>query len=122
MEYDKKIFLVDRTCWCILKIKSHSNTKNYWKRDTLDRLKKVTSSSDLEIESISSDNTISDDQKIKIYSAALNRYLCAAKSIERTWFAQVLGKLFKMRETAVITSEPDAEEMEAEKMTEDRVV
>ena len=54
--------------------------------------KKVISASNLEIESILSDNTISDDQKMKMYSAALNRYFGAAKSIER--FAPVLGKLF----------------------------
>ena len=84
--------------------------------------KKVTSVSNLEIESTLSDNTISDDQKMKLYSAALNRYLSAAKSIELPWFASVLGKLFKMGETAVITHPPDAEEKEAEKMTEDRIV
>ena len=69
-----------------------------------------------------SDSTIGDDQKMKMYSAALNRYLSAAKSIEMPWFAPVLGKLFKMGETAVITPSSDVEEKEAEKMTEDRVV
>ena len=54
--------------------------------------KKVTSASNLEIESILSDNTITDDQKMKMHSAALNRYLSAAKSIEMPWFAPVLGK------------------------------
>ena len=59
---------------------------------------------------------------MKMYSAALNRYLSAAKSIEMPWFALVLGKLFKMSETTVITLPPNAEEKEAEKMTEDRIV
>ena len=72
--------------------------------------KKVTSASNLEIESILSESTISDDQKMKIYSAALNRYLSAAKSIEMPRFAPVFGKLFKMGETAVITPPPNVEE------------
>ena len=38
------------------------------------------------------------------------------------WFAPVLGKLFKMSETAVITSPTNVEEKEAEKMTDDRIV
>ena len=62
----------------------------------------MTLASNLKIESILSDNTITDDQKMKMYSAELNRYLSAAKSIEMPWFAPVLVKLFKMGETAVI--------------------
>ena len=84
--------------------------------------KKVTSASNLEIESILSDNTISDDQKMKMYSTALNRYLSAAKSLEKPWFAPVLGKLLKMGETVVITPPAGVEEKEAEKMTEDRII
>ena len=38
------------------------------------------------------------------------------------WFAPVLGKLFKMSETAVITPPAGVEEKEAEKMTEDRII
>ena len=57
-----------------------------------------------------------------MYSVALNKYLSAAKSIEMPWFVPVLGKLFKMSETAVITPPPDVEEKEAEKMTEDHIV
>ena len=41
---------------------------------------KVTSASNLEIECILSNSTISDDQKMKMYSTALNRYLSAAKN------------------------------------------
>ena len=82
----------------------------------------MTSASNLEMESILSDNTITDVHKMKMYSAAMNRYLSAAKGIEMPWFALVLGKLFKMDETAVITSSPDTGEKEAEKMTEDRIV
>ena len=39
-----------------------------------------------------------------------------------SWFAPVLGKLFTMSKTAVITPPPNVEEKEAEKMTEDRIV
>ena len=38
------------------------------------------------------------------------------------WFAPVLGKLFKMGETTVITPPAGVEEKEAEKMTEDRII
>ena len=38
------------------------------------------------------------------------------------WFAPVLGKLFKMGETAVITPPASVEEKEAEEMTEDRII
>ena len=37
-------------------------------------------------------------------------------------FAPVLGKLFKMSETTVITPPPNVEEKKAEKMTDDRIV
>ena len=77
----------------------------------------MTSASNLEIESILSDNTIRDDQKMKMYSTALNRYLSAARSLDMPWFAPVLGKLFNMGETAVITPPDGVEEKEAEKMT-----
>ena len=69
-----------------------------------------------------SDKTITDDQKMKMYSAALNRYLSADKSLEMLWFPPVLVKLFKTGETAVITLPADVEENEAEKMTEDRII
>ena len=59
---------------------------------------------------------------MKMYSAVLNRYLSAAKSLEMPWFAPVLWKLFKMGETAVITPPASVEEKEAEKMTQDRII
>ena len=57
--------------------------------------KKVTSASYLEIESILSDNAFDDDQKIKMYSTSLNRYLSAAKSLELPWFSPVLGHFLR---------------------------
>ena len=38
------------------------------------------------------------------------------------WYASVLGKRFKMDETAVITAPVGVEEKEAEKMTDDRII
>ena len=52
----------------------------------------------------------------------MNRYLSAAKSPEMPWFAPVLGKLFKLGETSVITPPAGVEENEAENMTEDRII
>ena len=72
--------------------------------------KNVASASNLEIESILSDNTITDDQNMKMYSTSWNGYMGAAKSIEMPWIAPVLGKLFKMGETAVLTPPPDIKE------------
>ena len=81
-----------------------------------------TSASNLEIESILSDNAIGEDQKIKMYSTSLNRYLSAAKSLEMPWFPSVIRKFFKMGETAVICPPAGVEEKETEKMTEDRII
>ena len=52
--------------------------------------KQMTSASNLEFESILSDNTISDDQKMKMYSTVLNQYLSTVISLEMPWFAPVL--------------------------------
>ena len=68
-----------------------------------------------------SDNTISEEQKMEMYSTVLNRYLSAAKSLEIPWFASVLGKLFRMGETAAITP-PVGVEKKQKKMTEGRII
>ena len=123
MEHAKKMVLVDPRVLEQLKDKeSFEHEKQLNKKHSKSVEKKVTSASNLEIESILSDNTITDDHKMKMYSAALNRYFSAAKSIEMPWFAPVLGKLLKMGETAAITPPPKVEEREAEKMTNDRIV
>ena len=101
---------------------SFEHEKQLEKKHSRSVEKKVTSASNSEIESILNDNTISDDQKMKMYSTALNRYLSAAKSLEMPWFAPVLRKLFKMGETVVITLPASVEEKEAEKMTQDRII
>ena len=123
MEQAKKMVLVDSRLLKQLKDKkSFEHEKLLKKKHSRPAETKVTSASNLEIESILSNNTTTDDQKIKMYSAAFSRYLSADKSIEMPWFAPVLGKVFKIGETAVITPPPDAEENEAEKLSEDRIV
>ena len=90
MEHAKKIVLVDPRVLEQLKDKeSFEHEKHLDKKHSRSAEKKVTSASNLEIESILSDNTIDDDQKMKMYSTALNRYLSAAKSLEMPWFALV---------------------------------
>ena len=111
MEHAKKMVLVDpRVLEQLKDKKSFEHKKLLDKKHSGSAEKKVTLASNLEIESILSDNTTSDDQKMRMYSAALNRYLSAAKSLEIPWFAPVLGKLFKVSETAVITPPAGVEE------------
>ena len=123
MEHAKKMVFVDSRVLEQLKYKeSFEHEKLLEKKQARPAEKKVTSASNLEIERVLNDNTISDDQKLKIYSAALNWYLIAAKSIEMPCFAPVLGKLFKIGETAAIIPTLDAEEKEAKKITEYRII
>ena len=123
MVHAKKMVLVDPRELEQLKDKESLEHENLLEKKHSQRAaKNVTSASNLEFVSILSDSTISDDQKMKMYSAALNRYLSSAKSIEMLWFVPVLGKHFKMGETGVITPPPDVEEKETEMMTEDRIV
>ena len=94
MEHVKKLILVDPRVLEQLKDKeSFEHEKLLEKKHSRPAEKKVISASNSEIESILSDSMISDEQKMKMYSAALNRYLSAAKSVEMPWFAPVLGKL-----------------------------
>ena len=71
------------------------NEKILEKKNSRRGEKIVTSASNLETKRILNDNTISDDQKMKMCSSALTRYYSAAKSLEMPWFALVLGKLLK---------------------------
>ena len=105
IEHAKKMILVDPRISEQLKDKeSLEHEKLLERKHPRSAENKVTSTSNLEIERMLSDSTTSDDQKMKMYSTALNRYLSVDKSPEMPWFAPVLGKLFKMGETAVITS------------------
>ena len=113
MEHAKKMVLVDAPVLEQLKDKKlFEHEKLLERKHSRPSEKKVTSASNLEIESILSNNTISDDQKRKMYFMALNSYLSPAKSLEMPSFAPILGKLFKMGETAAITPSADVEEKE----------
>ena len=83
MEHAKKMVLIDPRVLEQCKDKeSFEHEKQLDKKQSRSAEKRVTSTSYLKIESILSDNSISDDQKMKMYSTALNRYLSAAKSLE----------------------------------------
>ena len=69
----------------------------------------MTSATNLDIERILEDDSVSDDQKMKLYSTVLTRYLSATKNNEMHRFAMILGKLFKLSEN-VVASNPSAEE------------
>ena len=74
MEHAKKMVLVDpRVLEQLKDNESLEHEKLLEKKHSCPAKKKVTSSSNLELESILSDNTISDDQKMKMYPTALNR-------------------------------------------------
>ena len=74
MEHAKKMVLVDPRVLEQLKDKeSFEHEKQLDKKHSRSVDKKVTSATNLELENILSDNTISDDQKMKRYG--LNRYL-----------------------------------------------
>ena len=92
MEHAKKMVLVDSRVLKQLKDKeSFEDEKQLDKKHSRSVEKKVTSATNLEIESILSDSTISDDHKLKLYSTALKRYLSAAKSLEMPWFLVCSG-------------------------------
>ena len=68
MKHAKKMVLVDSRALKQLKDKeSFEHDKQLNKKQSRSVEKKVTSATHLEIESILSDNTISDDQKMKMY-------------------------------------------------------
>ena len=72
MQHAKKMVLVDPRVLEQLKDKeSFEHEKLMLRKHSRPAEKKVTSDSNLEIESILSDNTISDDQKMKLHSTAL---------------------------------------------------
>ena len=99
MEHAKKMFLVDPHVLEQLKHKeSFEHEKLLVKKHSRSAEKKVTSASNLDIESVLSDNKITDDQKRKMYSAALNRYLSTAKMLKVSKcidFLQCSENLFK---------------------------
>ena len=70
----------------------------------------MTSATNLDLERILEDDSVSDDQKMKMYLTALTRYLSATKNNEMPWFAPIFGKLFKLSENVVVSKPPGEEQ------------
>ena len=109
MEHAKKIVLVDSRVLDQIKEKDVYEHEKLLERDSHPVEKKMTSTTNLDVERILEDDSESDDEKMKFYSTALTRYSCTAKNNEKPWFTPILGKLFKMNENVVI-SNPSREE------------
>ena len=84
----------------------------------------MTSATNLDIEHILEDDSVSDDEKMKMYSTALTRYFSATKNNEMPWFVPILGKLFKMSENVVISNPPGEEQKipEEYQINEDKII
>ena len=79
MEHARKMVLIDPRVLEQLKYKeSFEHEKLLERKHSRPAEKKLTSVSNLEIEGIFSDNMISYNQKMKMYSTSLNRYLSAS--------------------------------------------
>ena len=95
MEHAKKMVLVDSRVLDQIKernVYEHEKLLEEKHSRTVER--KVTSVTNLHIERILEDDSVSDDQMMKMYSTALTRYLSATRNNEMPWFAQIFGKLF----------------------------
>ena len=68
--------------------------------------RKVTSATNIHIERILEDDSVSEVQKMKMYSTALTRYFSATKNDEMPWFGPIFGKLFKLTENVVVSNPP----------------
>ena len=84
----------------------------------------MTAAINLDIKRILEDDIVSDDQKMKMYSTALTRYLSATKNNEMVWFAPIFGKLFKLSENVAVSNPPGEEQKIPEKyqITEDKII
>ena len=86
MEHAKKMVLVDSRVLNQIKEKNvYKHEKLLEKKHSRPIERKVTSATNLNIERILEDDSVSDDQKMKMYSTALTRYL----SGRRIWNALV---------------------------------
>ena len=97
MEHAKKMVLVDsRVLNQIKENNVYEHEKLLEKKYSRPVERKVTSATNLDIERVLEDDSVSDDQKMKMYSTALTRYLSATKNNEMPWRAPIFGKLFKL--------------------------
>ena len=107
MEHAKKMLLVDSRVLDQIKEKNvYEHEKLLVKKYSRPVVKKVTSVTNLDIERIFEDDSVSEDQKMNMYSSALTRYLSATKNNEMPWFAPIFGKLFKLSENVVVSNLP----------------
>ena len=85
---------------------------------------KLTSATNLDIERILVDDSVSDNVQMKMYSTALTRYFSATKHNEIPWYAPIFGKLFKLSENVVVSNPPGEEQKipEEYKITEDKII
>ena len=92
MEHAKKMVLVDSRVLDQIKEKNvYENEKLLKKKHSRPVERKVTSATNLDIKHILEDDSVSDNQKMKMYSTALTRYLGATKNNEMPWFAPIFG-------------------------------
>ena len=84
----------------------------------------MTSVTNLDIERILEDDSVSDVSSMKMYSTALIRYLSATKNIEMPWFAPIFGTLFKLSENVVVSNPPGEKQKISEEyqITEDKIM
>ena len=83
MEHAKKMVLVDSRVLDQIKEENvYEHEKLLEKKHSRLVQRKVTSATNLDIERILEDDSMSDDQKMKKYSTALTRYLSAIKNNE----------------------------------------
>ena len=92
MEHAKKMVLADSRVLDQIKAKKvYELEKVLEKLHSLPVKKKVTSATNLDLERTLEDDSVSDDEKMKMYSTALTRYLSATKNNEMPWFAPTLA-------------------------------
>ena len=125
MEHDRKMILVDSRVLDQIKEKNvYEHEKLLKKKHSRPVERKVTSATNLDLERILEDDSVSDDQKMKMYSTALTRYLSATKNNDMPWFAPIFGKLFKLSENFVVSNPPGEEQKipKEYRITEDKII
>ena len=125
MEHAKKMVVVDSRVLDQIKEKNvYEHEKLLEKKHLRPVESKVTSATNLDIERILEDDSVSDDEKMTMYSTALTRYLSAIKNNEMSWFALVFGKLFKLIENVVVSNPPGEEQKISEEyqISEDKII
>ena len=88
MEHAKKMVMVDSRVLDEIKEKNvYEHEKLLEKLHSRPVQRKVTPATNLDIERIFEDDSVSDDEMMKMYSTALTRYLSATNNNEMPWFS-----------------------------------